>query len=283
MKALVSQKTKDVRSLALDLKSLRSLLELVERRCVEAAEIEINHTNWNLVPADKVKEQKERIRNSSILFLSITGADGVSYHGSISVLFDDPNFPPQVNQVFFNTENTFRGNMNYSPRNAITVLLDFTRPAVLDFTPTPSAATQNNSRIDVRGLDAIWVNGVYNEVDGFLSRYPSKQKWLHQYSVYDLLLWVVGLPFGFWLCWKLQPFVSSRMAIHPFVQSMAFVYAFLFSLIGLRAWFNYARWIWPLVECNTGENRAGSHRLFWGALSVSIFGTFLYDVVKRLI
>jgi hypothetical protein len=65
-------------------------------------------------------------------------------------------------------------------------------------------------------------------------------------------------------------------------MNAASVYAFFAGLVALRALFQYARWIWPLVEFRSERDKALRHRAFFAALALGIFCSVSYDLLKYL-
>jgi hypothetical protein len=139
--------------------------------------------------------------------------------------------------------------------NKCVLLLDFTRPDVLNFAMLPSQPTPNTSNFQVRGNDATWVNGVFHEFNEYMRSHRSKMSWLHRHTVYDVLLWVLGFPFGLW-CDAHATATIQKSSTSPFVQAALYIYVFLAALVGVRFLFHYARWIWPLVEYRQPKSRA---------------------------
>jgi hypothetical protein len=205
----------------------------------------------------------------------------VKLTGSIETVFGSPDFPDDVASVFFDTSIPLRTAHNFIPRNKCVLYLDFTRPEVFNFTLLPSQETPNQSSVDVEGSDATWVRGVYHEVNSYISDHPSTLRILHRHTTYDLLVWTLGFPLAFWLCFRLSPYVSKATA-SPFLSAALYLYLFLISLSGFRILFHYARWIWPLVEFRGPKNKALRHKVLWSALALSLIGSLLYDLLKAI-
>ncbi len=170
----------------------------------------------------------------------------------------------------------------FTVRNSVEVFLDFSRPAIFDFNLMPSQRTPNGTHYKVKGRDATWVNGLFHEMQSYLSRHRSPAPWMHEHSIYDIFLWLIGYPFAFWLCFKVSPFLPEGSAETAFVRAALYVYIFLMALVGLRALFHYSRWVFPIAEYRHIRSRVLSHRTFLAALSLGLFGTVLYDTFKAL-
>jgi hypothetical protein len=202
--------------------------------------------------------------------------------GGISEIFDSTNFPDQLKSVYVNSEIPLKI-INYYPRNSFELFLDFSKPELFNLSFIPSQATPNASNILVQGYDATWVHGVYNEFTNFIKKYPAKLTWLHKHSIYDFLVWVFGFPFGFWVTYRLSNILNEIFGkFSNFVQSASYVYVFLASLIIFRLLFDYARWVWPLVEYRSSANIGQKHRIIIGLITIGLVSAFIYDILKTI-
>lgn len=262
---------------------LHRLFQILQERCHAAGEIEVaNFKQMN--QTDKVYEQNKKIIKEGFEFkLTVTSLDGQELWGGVNDIFDSPNFPDQVKSIYINSEILLRVPYNYYPRNSFELFLDFSKPEPFNLSFLPSQATPNESNIAVQGYDATWVHGVYNEFSNFIQKLPSRLTWLHKHSVYDLLVWGFGLPFGFWITYKLSDILNRIFGIFSnFVLSASYVYVFLASLILFRLLFHYARWVWPLIEYRSSSNRAQKHRITLGAITLGLVTMFIYDILKAI-
>lgn len=106
--------------------------------------------------------------------------------------------------------------------------------------------------------------------------------------MYDLLLFLVGIPFAFWMAYKLSGQIDSVFGgFSVFVQNGAYVFLFFLMLQVFRMLFHYARWIFPIVEYRGSNDAARKHRyillsLVGGGL-IGVFGNSLYDLLKKLL
>lgn len=182
--------------------------------------------------------------------------------------------------LYVASDNTLRAVHNYYPRNSFRLFLNFERPSVLDFRLLPSLDTPNGSNFEIEGYDATWVNGVFSEITKFFKEKPAKLPIIHRHSIYDVLLYPLGMPFAFWVCQKANPAVEAISPGSSFFQNALFVYLFAASLILFRVLFHYLRWVAPIAEYRSASSKVGAHRALLAALSFGIFGSFLYDVLK---
>jgi len=279
-----NQLEKPIESCKVSKEDLRELCLLLREMNNQAAELEV-HKYKQLDQSDKeYKQNKEILRKSFDLNVKIKGKNGEELFGNIEDVFDSPSFPNKVESLYLNSANTLQTNHNYHPRNKFDLILIFTKPSIFDFSIEPSDPTPNYNRFNVEGYDTTWVNGVYREVEKFFDEHSSSFNFIHQQSVYDLYIWVLGIPFCFWVISKLSNTVDSIFSnFNNFVNIAAYVYVFFFSLIGLRILFHYARWIWPLIEYENGKAKEKKHRGTIFLIFITIVGTVLYDLVKNLL
>lgn len=65
-----------------------------------------------------------------------------------------------------------------------------------------------------------------------------------------------------------------------FVQNGAYVCLFFLMLNVFKILFDYARWIFPIVEYKSSTDTVRKHRYILGCLVIAVFGNFLYDLLK---
>jgi hypothetical protein len=267
---------------SLDKSELRAFLSILQERSDTAAELEIANFPKNDQTDDEYENNKNEIRLGYKLRPTLTGEDGRELNGTIDEIFDSPNFPESVRSIYLNSSIPLDVIHKFRVRNTVELFLDFSRPAIFDFHLMPSQRTPNESNYRVEGRDTTWVNGLFHEIQNYIASHRSPAPWLHQHSIYDFFLWLIGYPLAFWLCFKVSPLLPNGEKEILFVRAALYVYIFLIALVGLRALFHYARWVFPISEYRHARNRALRHRAFLGALSIGLFGTLLYDVIKSI-
>lgn len=272
---------KPIDSLSLDKDDIRKLLNILQERANAACEIECGHIE-SLIPAENLEKSINDLRNCSTLKITITGPDGEELYGSIDEVFESISFPERVISLYLNSEMLYRAFYNYYPRNQFEVLIDFSKPKVFDFSLMPSSRTPNTSIFKVEGFDNTWVNGVFNELDNYFKKNSSKLSSIHKNSIYDIIVWVVGIPFGFWSCFKLSTAIY-KVFESTFLTSASFVYVFFLSLFILRILFHYFRWIYPMIEYKSRKELAIVHRGAVIIITLGILGNFIYDVISWIV
>jgi len=265
-----------------DKTELRAFLSILQQRLDEAAELEIRHFEQNQQSNEEYEHNKNEIRLGYKLRPTVTGEDGRELYGEIEEIFESPNFPEFVKSVYLNSAIPLNTVHKFAVRNFVEVYLDFSRPKIFDFHLMPSQRTPNATNYKVEGTDATWVNGLFHEIQNYIASHRSAAPWLHEHSIYDIFLWLLGYPFGFWLCFKASPFLPDGQNEILFVRAALYVYIFLIALVGLRALFHYARWVFPIAEYRHVRSRVLRHRTILATLSLGIFGTVLYDAIKSI-
>lgn len=269
-------------SCSFDKKELRQLLNILQERLDAAADLEVRNFQQLNQTDDQYEENKKLLRSGFKVLPTLTGQNGLELYGSINEIFDSPNFPDSIRSVYINSEIFLKSRYNYTTRNSFEMFLDFSKPEIFDFTLMPSYRTPNGSNVKVQGTDATWVNGLFHEIQEFMRNHNSSAAWVHGHSIYDMLLWLFGYPVAFWVCFKLSPSLPSINGIGPFLKAAFFVYLFLITLTGFRALFHYARWVFPVVEFRHPKDNSLRHRLIMGSLALGLFGSILYDIIKRV-
>lgn len=271
---------KPIDSLAINKEDLLRFLQILQERANSACDIECNHIE-SFIPAENLEKSREDLRSCSPLKLTITGFDGEELFGSIEEVFESVSFPEKVKSLFVNSELIYKSRFNYIPRNRFDVFIDFSKPKVLDFSFTPSEKTPNDSTFCVEGFDNTWVNGVFSEVDKFFDKRSSSISGIHKNSIYDLIVWILGIPIGFWACYKIGSKIGNVFS-SSFMESALFVYIFFLSLFILRILFHYFRWLYPKIQYKTIKDLSLIHRGFFYVITTGIVGAFFYDIIKLI-
>jgi len=274
----------DVLSLSLDKEELKKFCDILQERANSAAEIEIGLFEKREQTDEQYKANQETLRNSFELKITISGKNGEELWGTIEEVFNSVNFPIEVKSLYIDSESTLRHVHNYYPHNSFKIFIDFNKPKIFDLSLMPSHSTPNESNIEVKGYDPTWVNGVYSEIKKYINERSSSFSIVHVHSIYDILLWVLGLPASFWVCSKLSTHIETVFSQeNTFATNALYVYAFIATLFVFRVLFHYLRWVCPLVEYRSKENIMLAHRAVLAILCIGWFGQFVYDIAKWLL
>lgn len=263
---------------------LRDLCSLLERKIEEAAKLELQNFEQLDQSDDEFAENKEKLRKSFELKITVIGEKGEDLFGSVEDVFDSPSFPTKVKSLYANSETVLKSNYNYYPRNKFEILLIFSKPSIFDFSILPSNPTPNYSKFVVEGFDTTWVQGVYKEIDDFFNERRSSFNFIHKQSIYDIFIWILAIPFAFWVLTKSSRLITQLFQDYGLIIEIAvYIYLFYLTLIGFRILFHYARWIWPLMEYETGKQSALKHRTIISFITLSIIVMLIYDLIKSLV
>jgi hypothetical protein len=274
----------DVLSLSLDKEDLKKFCDILQERANSAADIEVGLFEKRDQTDEQYQANIETLRNSFELKITVSGKNGEELWGTIEEVFSSVNFPSEVKSLYVDSESTLRHVHNYYPHNSFKIFIDFNKPKIFDLSLMPSRSTPNESNVEVKGYDATWVNGVFSELKKFINERSSTLSIVHAHSIYDILLWVLGLPASFWVCSKLSNQIESAFSPdNTFATSALYVYAFVATLFIFRVLFHYLRWVCPLVEYRSKGNKMLAHRAVLAVLCVGWFGQFIYDIGKWLL
>ena len=280
---LTTELSEQITACAFSKADLQALCEKLQESSYEAADEEISHYNPIDRPPEQIRADKESLRLGFELQVAVRGIDDKVVDGTIPVVFNSPRFPDKVKSLYINSELNLRNLYNWFPRNRFELLLDFAKPG-FNLSLSPSGSTPNGSNILVSGRNETWVNGVYHAVMEFVKNRKTRRKFFHRHSVYDLLLACVSLPFAFSIAAKLSGVINSLFGQHSgILKSAAYVYVFYVLLLLFRILFDYARWIFPIVEYKESTNTAQKHRAILTIIALGILGNFIYDVIKLLL
>lgn len=271
---------KPIDSLLINKEDLKKFIQILQERANAACEIECNHIE-SFFKADDLEKSKENLRSCSTLKLAVNGIDGEELFGNIEEVFKSPSFPEQIKSVYLNSELLYKAQFNYIPRNQFEIFIDFSKPKVFDFSFQPSDKTPNDSMFSVEGYDNTWVNGVFSEIDKFFNKHSSKFSGIHKNSIYDLVVWVLGIPIGFWSCFKLSDIINNVFT-NEFLKSAFYVYIFFLTLVLLRILFHYFRWLYPKIQYKTKNDLSLIHRGVFFIIIIGLVTAFLYDIIKMI-
>ena len=278
---LTTELSQQITACAFSKDDLKTLCEILQESSYAAAEEEISHYMPLDRPPEQIQADRETLRSGFELKVNVQGMDDKGLFGTIRAVFNSPRFPNKVKSLHIDSELDLRNLHNWPPRNRFELFLDFTKPDIFNLSLSPSISTPNASNILVNGLNSDWVSGVYRKVTDFIKEKRTRRGFFHKHSVYDFLLFLVGLPFAFWMAYKLSGIINRTFGeFSIFVQNGVYVGLFFLMLNLFRVLFVYARWVFPIVEYRGSTNIARKHRYILGSLVIAVFGNFLYDLFK---
>lgn len=272
---------KRITSLCLDKDDLRKVLATLQVRANEAAEKE--YILLSLKNPDNLDQIRKELNECAILKIGIKGNRNEDLFGTIDDVFNSVSFPESIESLYINSDLHYRSIYKYNPQNSFKLFIDFTKPKVFDFSFAPNEKTPNESEFGVEGSDNTWVNGVFHEIDSFFKFKQSRFSKVHRGSIYDFLVWFMGIPFGFAMCYN---FINLKLDVfkhHTFFENIILTYIFFLSLFILRISFHYFRWVYPMIEYKSKNNRSIIHQAALASISLGIIGKIIYDLFKFLL
>ncbi len=273
--------TNKIPSFSVTKEKLYKLFQLLQERSQAAGDIEISNFNRGDQSEEDYKQNVETLKEGFNLKPTIVSSDGKELWGNFKDIFESPNFPDEMISIYVNSEILLKTVFKYVPANSFELFLDFTKPDLFNLSFLPSQETPNGSNITVQGYDATWTHGVFSEFNDFIKNHPSKMTWLHRHSIYDLLLWGLGLPFGFWMSYRFSGILDKIFGGYStFILNGSYIYIFLASLVVFRLLFHYSRWVWPLVEYKSPKNKAVKHQITLGAITLGLLIALILDLIK---
>lgn len=286
--SLTNRQYMKIDACSLSKEDIHKLLDILQERNDNAKEYEIKFVKDALKQLDTQEEDKKELNEEDIkkleegfeLKVTIVGTDNQELYGSVDEVFSSTNFPDQVLSVYVNSKIPLEAGQNYFIKNSFELSLDFRKQPVLNLSIMVSSPTPNNSYFVASGYDATWVDGIFNAVNNFFKKKSKAGSWIHQSNVYDILLLIISIPVGFWACFKLSTLINKFASFSVFIKSALYVYIFFITLHFFHFAFRYARWIWPLVEYKSADDKSSKHRKILGAIILGLVGTIIWDIIK---
>jgi hypothetical protein len=216
--------------------------------------------------------------------VNITGAtNNELVSGEGEQFLDSENIPDNIATVFYTTIAGLNaiGIGEQQQQNRAILLLDFSRPTMLDFSKLPTLPTPNASHFTIFSASESWFTALNTRLTQLFNERRTGFDWLHKPGVYDLFLFTVGLPFALWVDYRLSALdVLTRV---PVVVAGAFyVYAGLLGLFVFRILFSYSRWVFPKIELQSENSLPIRHRAIWLAIIIAVTAAIIWDAVKVL-
>lgn len=278
----INSRTSKIDSCALTTEDFKSLFKLLNDKVNEAYEIEVAEPKtFENVPKDQVEEKKERIKQYYKLGVLIMGTKGEILIGDDDSVFDDENFPNNINTIAFDSSYYFKFMTGQEPMNKLIVQFDFKKQKVFDFSNPITEPMRNESSITVGGMNDTWVNGVYSKIINFLENKKKNRNWLHKKYVYDLFLYLLLWPATFWCIYRVSGLLQGKINIILLIAICLYIFILLFYI--LRILFNYTRWIFPLVEFITKSGtKMLRHRAALSIIALGIISAIIRDIIKSI-
>lgn len=221
---------------------------------------------------------KAQVRAALVLVVRLqTSTEWIN--GTTMDLLDDEKLPDGIVRIEFDSAFLYRARFNNSqPNNSFSVLIDLSRPGIMDLSNPPSA---NASAANVIGLDATWANAVFDEVAAFFRSRRAKRQWLHHPRSYDAVAIPFGFPLSFDIVYHLDRLIRRVLTLPEALSVALYVYVVLVVLLLFRTLFNYARWTFPKLEVDAPRQHiAAGHRVAITTFALIVVGALVKAGLK---
>jgi hypothetical protein len=263
---------------------LARLYRIINDRQIEYGQTVVNQLAQQPIESPEQFEQRRLgVSNAFVTTVNVTGANNEVVSGSGEQFLASQNIPEKILTVFYTTlagPNAVGITRDFL-HNRATLLLDFSRPTVLDFSKLPTHATENTSNLQIVAASEPWFTTLNTRLTQLLIERRTGFNWLHQQGVYDLLLLTVGLPFALWIDRRFSPSID-KLQLPTVLSSGVYVYLFFAGLFIFRGVFTYSRWVFPKIEIHSDASPPLRHRAVWLAIMVAVFGGAIWDAIKAL-
>lgn len=270
-----------IRSITLSLSDIRRIYERLLVHVSAEGEREVNAL---LKPDDKTDEEFEETKQGILsrafrVTVTIKGPNGESLFGDDVGIFESPNLPDQISEIYITNIVAYKGVANVDPLNSFEMILDFSKPLILDRSDIIGDPTPNVSHVNILAENDAWIGSISEAVFGVINNRGNNRIWLHRAFIYDFGLLIVGFPAAIYTCWKCSDIVESNVgSISPFLSALVYIYLSLAVIWIYRIFFGYTKWAFPTLELKEGEETAKRHRAFWYMIAVALVGQFLWQL-----
>src|ERR1700730_3283654 len=242
---------------------LARLYRIINDRQIEAGEILLNQLAQQPHESpEQFQERRARVTNAFVTTVNVTGSNNEVVSGSGEHFLASENIPDNVVTVFYTTL-AGPGALGISLevlQNRATLILDFSRPTVLDFSKLPTHATENISNFQIVAASEPWFTTLNTRLTQLFDERRTGVNWLHREGVYDLFVLTVGVPFALWLDYRFSPSID-KLNLPSVLSSGLYVYLFFAGLFIFRSIFTYSRWVFPKIEIPSEASPPLRHRL----------------------
>lgn len=273
-----------LRGYDVDADTLRRLYQILSRAQSELADSIIKGLSKpDETDPEEWEKWKRSFRSQAFrVTVTITAADGTHYYGDSISVFEDQNLPREINTVFFTNNTAYKSFTRYDIRDRFDLLLDFTKPPLMDWSNLLSAPTPNGSHVSVDSSRSMFKNTIITDVIETLRSRKKLYSAFHQAFIYDAFLYLAAVPYGF--------YITSKISNSNFIQSKPiewrvpfYFYTFLVIAFAYRFLFSYFKWAFPVNTFKSNDDPSSKHRAFFGLIVLTLLGSALYDAIKWLV
>jgi hypothetical protein len=277
-----------VRACRLRRDDLRNLYRIIQERQSEHRQTVLTQlVQLPTESAEQFEARRAKVANAFVTTVNITLANKEVITDSSEHFLASENLPDNIVTVYFTTiaGPTGIGLAEQQQSNRATLLLDFSRPTVLDFSKFPTFATENSSHLYIWSSSESWFAALEKRMSDLFNDRRTGFDWLHRPGIYDALLLVVGLPFSFAINYLASPFIT-RLSLSSVLTSAIYIYLFIVGLHIFCGLFTYSRWVFPKTEIESQYSPPMRHRGIWATITlgipVAVFGGSIVEAIKAL-
>jgi hypothetical protein len=213
---------------------------------------------------DFLKRKAEIKSNVFRVTVNVNGEKSSIFGDEVSI-FTSANRPVKIISIYMTNITAYQGAVKQKPINNFELLIDFSKPPLLDAERLVSSPTPNNSHLNIEGERDAWVAAVSDAVLGVTENRRTKRSLIHKGFSYDTGLLILGVPLALYFCWKASGVISEIFSnTNEFVVSACYVYIFLVCVWMYRILFGYTKRAFPTVELSENKDASGTHRVVWG-------------------
>jgi hypothetical protein len=280
--------TSPIKACRLRRDDLVRLYRIINERQMEYGQIVLNQLAQQPAESpEQFQERRARVANAFVTTVNITGSNNEVVTGSGESFLASENIPENILTVYYTTTagpNAI-GIAEQTSGSRATLLLDFSRPTALDFSKLPTFATENASNYVIFSSLEGWFTLLNTRLTQVFNERRTGFDWLHKPGIYDLLLFIVGLPFALAMDYEFSEIIG-KLQLPNVLTSALYVYLFIAGLFIFRGLFSYSRWVFPKVEIQSETSPPLRHRWVWLTIILGIpgavFGGAIWDAVKAL-
>lgn len=195
------------------------------------------------------EEIQKHIDDLMIITVGVWGTKGeyIAFRNATEIKTED--LPRVISQIHIENYSNFKFYINRNPLHECGVLLDCTLTHPFDLSISATSPTPNRSELRFMGVNETWVEGAYSQILACFEGKIKKSAFIHNSSVYDLLLWVGFVPMLAIYMAKLDIQITHLFKNYSQgYQFFIYLVLFLFCLLIFRVFFGILRWLFPHIE-----------------------------------
>ena len=270
-----------IQSCTLNKKDIKELCEILKEKHGEIVDIEIREYKYpDSINELERKKKEEQIRKDFKFAIQIFGSNGSYLTGENSSVFDDKDFPKNLNLLNINNSFAYKYFRGCEPRNSFEISINFSETSIFYF---GYPVEPINSIITVSGSNETWVTGTYQKIIDYFNSKKTSRNWIYGPVTWDIFLYTIVYPTTLWLIYKIDHYIKFRnINVSTALSFAIYLYIFIILVHALRMIYNYSKWLYPFMEYKIENSKKLNQRKFLYAILSIIFGPLIYDVIKTI-